>query len=355
MKKIISLLLTLCLLVLAGATCAAAEIDYSEPPRVEKVLESEYQWTGVAVGKDGRIFACFPRWGQHPDYQLGELVDGAMVSFNCPALEGQVKCLESLYVDQNGLLWVLDSGRPDGEKGTTEGAKLLALDTATKEIVQTVSFPAEVALPDSWLAEVRVDPVRGAAFVSDAGHGGIIAVDLKTGESWRALTDVVETEANLQGIYFPHTGFFTRLIDVSGLEFSDDKRYLYFSPMTGDCFYSVPAAKLMDRTIPMDKQRKNVALLTLKHMPTGGMVLYHKNYLFMGDLSDEGILRFDTLDNTSEIMPLGIDFKWAGHFALAPDKSIYLTTSCINYPADKHPAYTMYRLSWVIPKKGEKK
>jgi len=346
MKKIMSLLLTVLFLAFTVTALAADDLDWAEPPRIQRVLQSEYQWTGVAVGKDGRVFTSFPKWGVHPEYQLGELVDGAIVSFNCVALEGQAKALESLYVDEAGTLWALDSGRPEGEKSQAADAKLFAIDTATREIKQTISFPSDVVLPDSWLADVRVDAGRGVAFVSDSGHGGIIAVDLKTGESWRALTDVVEAEANMKGIYFPTTGFYTRIMHVTGIEFSGDKKLLYFSPMTGDCFYSVPTSKLLDRTIPMDKQRKNVALLNLKHMPTGGMVMHHKTYLFMGDLSDEGVLRFDTLDNTSEIMPFGIDFKWAGHFALAPDTSIYFTTSAINYPANKRPPYEMYRMSW---------
>lgn len=351
MKKILTLLLTLLMLAAAGSCLAAErEIDYADPPRVELVLESQYQWTGVAANGEGRVFTCFPRWGVHPDFQLGELVDGAMVSFNCAAVEGQAKCLESLYMDEAGTLWALDSGRPEGEKGTAAEAKLFAIDIAAREVKKVYEFPSDVVLPESWLADVRVDAKRGAAFISDSGRGGIIALDLNSGESWRALTDVVEVQANLNSIYFPHTGLFTRVVHTAGIEFSDGKRELYFSPMTGDCFYSIATAKLMDRTVPQEKQRKNVALLNLKHMPTGGMVLYHRNYLFMGDLSDEGILRFDTLDNSEEIMQFGKDFRWAGHFTAAGPKTIYFTTSAINYPVNNHPPYELYRLTWKLDK-----
>ena len=62
-------------------------------------------------------------------------------------------------------------------------------------------FPTDVALPTTYLNDVRFDLRRGeagTAFItdsSDQGPNGIIVVDLATGESWRRLHEHPSTKA----------------------------------------------------------------------------------------------------------------------------------------------------------------
>ena len=37
--------------------------------------------TGVTVSHDGRVFVCFPRWGDRVDFTVGEIVDGNTIAY----------------------------------------------------------------------------------------------------------------------------------------------------------------------------------------------------------------------------------------------------------------------------------
>ena len=343
------------LALVAFVACAGtAEADVKgsgvlgEGPVAELVAQSAYQWTGVAVTPTGRIFVCYPTWENHPDFKVAELIGGTPqpILTDAPLVN-----VQSVVADEAGALWVLDAAKLPGENTDPNAAKLCRVDPATGEITRTYPFSAAVVLPDTYLNDVRVDNGRGFAYITDSGHGGIIALDLTTGEAWRALTDIPEVRANLQSIYFPHTGLFTKMAHSDGLELSKDKSELYFSALLGDCLYAVKTAALRDRDKTVAERQKAIRWVNIHNLPTDGMVL-RNGYLYMGDLADEGVWEFDVeVENTDEagtILPLKKDFRWADSFALAPDGSIYFTTSAINYPPEQQPPYELYRL--VFPK-----
>lgn len=319
-----------------------------EGPVAELVAQSAYQWTGVAVTPTGRIFVCYPTWENHPDFKVAEMVGGLAQ----PILtDASLVNVQSVVADEEGTLWLLDAAKLPGQDADPKAAKLCRVDPATGKITRTYPFSAAVVLPDTYLNDVRVDNGRGFAYITDSGHGGIIALDLTTGEAWRALTDIPEVRANLQSIYFPHTGLFTKMAHSDGLELSKDKSELYFSALLGDCLYAVKTAALRDRDKTVAERQKAIRWVNIHNLPTDGMVL-RNGYLYMGDLADEGVWEFDVeVENTDEagtILPLKKDFRWADSFALAPDGSIYFTTSAINYPPEQQPPYELYRL--VFPK-----
>lgn len=343
------------LALVAFVACAGtAEADVKgsdvlgEGPAAELVAQSAYQWTGVAVTPTGRIFVCYPTWENHPDFKVAELIGGTPqpILTDAPLVN-----VQSVVADEEGTLWLLDAAKLPGQDADPKTAKLCRVDPATGEITKTYTFTPETILPDTYLDDVRIDNGSGFAYITDSGHGGIIALDLATGEAWRALTDIPEVRANLQSIYFPHTGLFTKMAHSDGLELSKDKAELYFSALLGDCLYAVKTAALRDRDKTVAERQKAIRWVNIHNLPTDGMVL-RNGYLYMGDLADEGVWEFDVeAENTNEagtILPLKKDFRWVNSFALAPDGSIYFTTSAINYPPEQQPPYELYRL--VFPK-----
>ena len=100
------------------------------------------------------------------------------------------------------------------------GPKLVCVDLTRDEVVQTILFPPDVALPTTYLNDVRFDLRRGeagAAFItdsSDQGPNGIVVVDIATGKSWRRLHEhpstKVETRPDLrmivEGVEIPGAG-----------------------------------------------------------------------------------------------------------------------------------------------------
>ena len=338
--------------VLGTVTVASAKketVSWDVPPNLDVVAQSDYQWTGVAVSPSGRIFVCFPTWGNHPDYHVGEVIGSE--TFPYREIEGQATfaCVQSVVADATNTLWILDAGKKTAKDPlAASGAKLLMVNLSTNEVTRTYAFDSGVILPDTMLNDVRVDNARGVAYVTDSGHGGIIVLDLNSGHAWRALTDIPEVRANIQSIWFP-SGLYSNLAHTDGLELSVDKKLLYFSALGSDILYSVPTAALLDESLSVAQRQKTVKAINVQNVPTDGMVL-RDDALYMGALSSEGIWEFyldePNVAEAGAILNFGKDIRWADSFALASDKSVYFTTSAVNYPVEQQPPYELYHIVW---------
>ncbi|MGN0940286.1 MAG: L-dopachrome tautomerase-related protein [Selenomonadaceae bacterium] len=329
--------------LLAGSGVAgAASVSQDVPPTLTLVATSSFQWSGVTVAPSGRIFVCFPTSENSPTFKIAEMVNGITMPFPSDEMQGTFENVQSIYADGENMLWVLDSA---GAR-----SKLCRVDIEMGTVLDTFTFGADVILPDTYLNDVRIDNAGGTAYLTDSGHGGIIVLDLGSGASYRALSDIPEVRSTLSmGIYFPTTGLYTNVGQTDGLELSKDGKKLYFSAMGAEDLYSIPTAVLKDRTMTMDKKQSALELVTLDGVPSDGMTL-RGDFLYMGDLADEGVFEID-LEETNKkeagaILNLKKDIRWANSFATAPDGKVYFTTSASNYPVDQQQPYELYTLTW---------
>ena len=227
--------------------------------------------TGVTVSHDGRVFVCFPRWGDHVPATAAEITDGSPRPYPDPDINRYqpgdlARCLvsvQSVVVDPANRLWLLDTGSI--EFGPTElgGPKLICVDLGTDEVVQTITFPREVAGPDSYLNDVRFDLRRGeagVAYITDSSNGrgpnGIVVADLASGRSWRKLHEHPSTKAD-QG-YRPLIEGWPLImrkpdgtgeppgLGSDGIAISADGSRLYYCPFLGRRLYSVATDALAD-------------------------------------------------------------------------------------------------------------
>src|SRR5215210_927537 len=110
--------------------------------------------TGVTVTDDGRIFVCYPRWGDPVAFTVAELRGGKEVpypnaEFNVLDARRPADCLvsvQSVVVDPAGRLWLLDTGSTEFGPPIADGPKLVCVDLESDDVVQTIRFPADVAL-----------------------------------------------------------------------------------------------------------------------------------------------------------------------------------------------------------------
>ena len=170
--------------------------------------------TGVTVSAQRRIFVCFPRWGDKVDYTVAELRGSQTVAYppgirqNIEGIKqdgsGQEDALisvQSVVIDSRDRLWILDTGSPLFAPTTPGGPKLIGVDLKTNKVFKKIVFPADVALPTTYLNDVRFDLRRGAegtAYITDSadkGPNAIIVVDLASGKSVRRLNDHPSTKA----------------------------------------------------------------------------------------------------------------------------------------------------------------
>lgn len=230
--------------------------------------------TGVSVAADGRIFVNFPRWGDEVPFTVGEVRDGTVVAYPDAAFNdfdpsdpaGTLASVQSVIVDPIGRLWLLDTAAPLHSPPVKGGAKLVAVDLASNKVVETIVLSAETVLPTTYLNDVRFDlrwGGAGIAYVTDSsarGPGGIIVVDLASGQSWRklaghpsttpdpAFVPIVEGErVAIRESGKPPSPY---LSASDGIALSSDGATLYYCPLSSRDLYSVPTELLRDRSAP---------------------------------------------------------------------------------------------------------
>ncbi|MBA3924319.1 MAG: gluconolaconase, partial [Nostocaceae cyanobacterium] len=144
--------------------------------------------TGVTVSHQGRIFINFPKWGDKVEFTVAEYRHGKFVAYPNEVfnktqpnnLDAALVSVQSVVVDPLDRLWILDTGSPLFQPTQYGGPKLVCVDLTSDRVIKTILFPQDVALPTTYLNDIRFDLRRGAegmAFItdsSDQGANGII-------------------------------------------------------------------------------------------------------------------------------------------------------------------------------------
>lgn len=230
--------------------------------------------TGVTVSHTGRIFVNFPKWGDEVPATVVEVREGTVSPYpdqwwndaDSEADPGAFVSVQSVVIDPADRLWVLDTGSPLFSPTRPGGPKLICIDLTTDTVTRTYVLPPDVALPTTYLNDIRFDLRRGSAgmaFITDSsqqGPNGIIVVDLETGESWRRLHDHPSTKAEplstfrpvVEGRYFlqhpPGGEPGPVTMGSDGIAISADGERLYYCPLASRRLYSVSVAALCDRS-----------------------------------------------------------------------------------------------------------
>ncbi len=231
--------------------------------------------TGVTVSHQGRIFVNFPKWGDEVAFTVAEIREGRPVAYPDEALNrtdpndpaAALVSVQSVVVDPADRLWILDTGSPMFQPTQYGGPKLVCVDLESDRVLKTILFPQNVALPTTYLNDVRFDLRRsteGIAFItdsSDQGANGIIVVDLASGESWRRLHDHPSTKAEEPSSCLPIAEGRPLLerqpdgatkpvkMGADGIAISADGARLYYCPLVSRQLYSVATDALVDRSL----------------------------------------------------------------------------------------------------------
>lgn len=172
MKKILTTTLALALLTAAAACTPATAAT------VTRTAMSPYQWTGVTISQKGRTFVNFPTWNDHPDYGVGEVIDGISRPYPGVQANKQFICVQSVVTDDQDHLWILDAAKLRGKDVDPGGAKLYRVDLGSNEIDKVYTLKAPAILPNSYLNDVRIDTQRKFAYMTDSSAGGILVLNL---------------------------------------------------------------------------------------------------------------------------------------------------------------------------------
>jgi sugar lactone lactonase YvrE len=340
--------LWICTVLIGGAstTISGAQLE-------EAASFPHQQVTGVAVSKFGRAFVNFPNWADDHTVSVAEVVDGKAKPFpnevwNKPGPgESHFICVQSVYVDADDNLWVLDPAAPKMEEVIKGAAKLVKVDLKTNQVAQNIPFGEDVAPKKSYLNDVRIDTKAGVAFITDSGLGAIVVVDLKSGKARRLLKNHKavmadpKTKLIVDGRELLDQKKNPPQINVDGIALDSKYDYLYFHALTGHTLYRIKTVYLKDPNLSDEDIEPKVESVIETPAPDG-MLEAPDGSVYLTDIENNAIVRFDPISNKIEKIIEDKRLSWPDSMSLGPGDEIYVTASQIqnmprfNNGKDKH-------------------
>ncbi len=336
-------------LALAAATAlirpALAQAPTGQPAELQQVATYEQQGTGVACSKDGRIFICFPRWEQDVAVSVAELKNGQLVPYpnaewnawrNAKPLTptDHFICVQSVTVDPQGYLWILDPAAPGLEFIIPQGPKLLKVDLKTDKVVQAIHFGLDSAPQGSYLNDVRVSPDGRWAYLTDSGaKGALVVVDLRAGKARRVLDGDPRTQPE-PGVNVVVNGQELRRPDGRGPQFAADSlaltvdgKTVFWQPLTAHTYYAADAASLQ-------AGRPSVRTAGTSIVADGYWIA--RDGRFYTTSPEDNSVKLRGPDNSLQIVAQDPRLLWPDSMAEMPDGSLLVTASDIQDMAIWH-------------------
>lgn len=300
------------------------------------------QVTGVAVSKSGRLFVNFPNWSDDHTISVAEIVDEKARPFpneewNKPGpVDSHFICVQSVYVDANDNLWILDAASPKMQGIVPGGPKLTKIDLKTNQVVQNINFGKDIAPKKSYLNDVRVDPNGDFAFITDSAKGAIVVVNLKSGKARRLLKKHPSTKAE-PGVKLVIEGRplidqqqkSTPQINADGIALDAKTDYLYYHALTGYTMYRIKTQYLKDAELSQKKLESKVEKV-MKTPAPDGMLEAPDGSVYLTAIEQNAILRLDAAANKIETVVQDKRLSWPDSMSWGPGGALYVTTSQIH-------------------------
>jgi sugar lactone lactonase YvrE len=343
--------------------------------------------TGVTVSQKGRIFVNFPKWGDKVPFTVAEVRDGKAVAYPDEAMNqttdthdvaadndyyaASLVSVQSVVVDPADRLWILDTGSPMFQPTKYGGPKLISVDLETNQVIKKILFHQNVALPTTYLNDVRFDLRRGKegiAYITDSaqnGPNGIIVVDLASGESWRRLNDHPSTKAEDLQTFLPivegrsflvkeqeengHTKLAANM-GSDGIAISATGEWLYYCPLASRKLFSVSTDALSDRSVDDPYVSNTVKDEGDKGGASDGLETDAEGRIYVTNYEHNAIMRrnpngeWETIVHDPRLL-------WPDTLSLASDGYLYVTANQLHRQARfqngrdmRKKPYTLFRI-----------
>lgn len=364
MKRLCTAAAFLCLMTVAckktnpansgsGTTSTSLEVVFQD---------STYQFTGVAISKDGRLFTSYPLWSTTYKNAVAEITSSPETPYpnltwnswiaGDPGINYWV-CVQAVYIDANNNLWVVDPASPYQKEVYGNSQKLVEVSLATNSVLRT--YPLTGVTDDqAYLNDVRVDVTNNVAYLTNSSEGGIVVVNLTTGNAHQVLqgsSSVIADQTyilTIDGQQVNKNGapFYG---NSDGLALSPDNSYLYYKPLTDKNLYRIPTSDLQDTTLTTTVLSARVENLGT-YTTTDGMIFDAAGNLYMGDLENHRIVKLDAnLKMTTVVQDDRL--IWPDSYSISTDGYLYISCSQINLEPDfnggtskRTTPYTIYRV-----------
>ena len=316
--------------------------------------------TGIAVSTSGRIFINYPRWGDDVQFTVAEIVDGKPLAFpntiwnqqgSVSTQDERIVSAQSVVIDPSGNhLWIVDTGSLRPHPISYGGPKLIQVSLENNKVLRTILIEPEALTPETYLNDVRFlfnSNTASYAFISDSSpDGGIIVVNLVTGESWRRLSGTSFTrsdpsfvpvvEAEVLMIREPGESAKRFNVGSDGIAVSADGETVFFRSLTSRHLYSVPTEALINRTIQEENLKKMVVDHGQVAGASDGLEADSSGGIFLTDYEHNAIHRFTGSISTLKTLMYSPQAIWPDSLALADDGYLYFTANQLNRQSQFH-------------------
>jgi sugar lactone lactonase YvrE len=346
------------------AQAQAASAARPEHRRADAVLQQaaqfEHQVTGVTISEQGRVFVNFPRWTEDSPVSVAEVMkDGSLrpypdAQWNAwrnvrrDELDPSTHwvCVQSVVADGRGSVWVVDPAAPAVDGIVPGGPKLVRIDLATDRVAQVIQFGQDVAIPGSYLNDVRFSKDGKYAYLTDAGQrGALVVVDLSSGKARRVLDGHPSTQPE-KGVVVHTDGKPLRYPDgrpvlfaADSIALSNDGAWLYYKPLTAYTLYRIRTAALTSGLAGEDVSSRVQPFGRLE--PTDGFWIdrgrgtdsgTYSDTLYITSIQDNAIKARNLAQGPAGAVRTVVQdprLRWPDTFSQGPDGSLYVTTSRI--------------------------
>ncbi|PSN66917.1 major royal jelly protein [Corynespora cassiicola Philippines] len=369
-------------------------------PPLEIVHLYNDQWpTGITVSRTGRKFSNYPpgldanntNTGSNNKYTVAELLPnntetpypnreinsppGGAINYTTTPPSGanyasHLIGVQSVVLDPLDRLWILDTGRaltPEGVlvPATQGGPKLVGVDLESNEVVKTIVFPGTVAYAESYLNDVRFDLTKGeegVAYITDSsseGRNGIVMVDLGSGESWRHLDGTPEVR-NERGfvpyvwgvpLYYipgPDKPITTPPLGADGIAISADGEELFWGPVGGRNLYSIPTARLLDRSPTSDLLAQASVVNRGQRGVSDGFETDSNGLIYTGNMEQNAISFYNPKNASVELFVRDPRINWVDTMSIANDGYLYFTVNQLHLSSGFWPGTDRRQKPFVL-------
>ncbi len=322
-----------------------------------EVASSARQWTGVAVSGEGRIFVCYPRRSGEDDASVVEIISPDQVEpfpptrwnepFDAGNAASRFVCVQSVYIDDRNDLWILDSGKSHFGGVIAGGPKLVRIDLDGNRVKKVYPIGADAVRSDSYLDDVRVDAKRGVAYITDAGDGGIVLLDLKSGAVRRVLDDHPSTQSEatvvkVEGEKWKRPDGTAPDVHADGIALDEKGGFLYYHALTGTALYRVSTGDLLNTTLDAAALGAKVERIASTG-PVDGMMFGDDGWLYLAAIGKNAVERCRP-DGTVETVLRDMRLSWPDSFSRGPRGNLYVTTSQVHRGDAPRGPYRLFRL-----------
>jgi sugar lactone lactonase YvrE len=334
-----------------------APLTEQQDKRLLSVATFDHQVTGVTVAPDGRIFVNFPRWTEDTPVSVAEVLsDGSIkpypdeqwngwrnVRMSELAADKHFVCVQSVFADRRGSLWIVDPAAPNSEKTIKNGPKIVEVDLSTNKVKRVFPISAEIAGAASYLNDIRLAPDGRFAYLTDSGSpGGLVVLNVESGQAWRVLSDDPSTQfepsvtVETDGRPLRRPDGRQPLFNADSLALSKDGKLLYWQALTGKTLYRIETSAIQTAEAAAGARPEKVATTE----PVDGLWTGEKDEIYLSSIADNAVKILDPANGNVRLLLSDSRLRWPDTFSQGPDGAIYVTASHIQDSPWFHTSWT---------------